>query len=242
MEKMIIGITCSEKRDLDRPSQATNEAYIEAVIKAGAVPILLPMSEAIDMIASQVKCIDGLLITGGIDVNPLLYKESCQFLQGESNTRRDYYEVMLIHQCVNSQIPILGICRGLQIINVAFGGTLYQDNSFASEYVQQHVQKERKEYPIHSIRIKKDSFLYSIFGEKAYVNSFHHQSIKKTAEGFRVIARSEDSIIEAIEHNKFHIRAVQFHPEMMHNKDENMQKIFNEFIKMCQNIKLEKIE
>lgn len=237
MEKIIIGLTCSEKREMDFPSQSVNEDYIHAVIQAGAVPILLPICDDIDSIHAQLKSIDGLIVTGGIDINPLCYHEDYRFEQGESSTRRDKYEMKLIHMCSQMHIPMLGICRGHQMINVAFGGTLYQDNKIFSPFVSQHQQKERKDHPIHSIQVKKGSFLYSIFGDKYNVNSFHHQSIHKLADEFDVIAKSEDGIIEAIQHNCLNIWGVQFHPEMMHERDEKMFELFKLFMNCCSSVK-----
>lgn len=237
MEKLIIGLTCSEKREMDFPSQSVNEDYIDAVIKAGAVPILLPICNDHDVIEAQLKSIDGLIITGGIDINPLCYHETYRFEQCESSTRRDEYEMKLIHMSSQMCIPILGICRGHQMINVAFGGTLFQDNKMSSPLVGQHQQKERKDYPIHSIRVKKESFLYTLFGDKYYVNSFHHQSIKKLADEFQIVARSEDSIVEAIQHDYLNIWGVQFHPEMMYKRDQKMLEIFKSFIDCCSSVK-----
>lgn len=233
MKKPIIGITCSEGMNGKNEMQFVNNDYIEAIVKAGGIPILLAICD-VNIMSMQIQHIDGLLVTGGIDVNPLFYNETCHFLQGESSAFRDHYEIALIQEVANMKKPILGICRGQQVINVAFGGSLFQDNTFASEYVQQHTQKEKKQYPSHSIRMHKESFLTAIFGDKAFVNSFHHQSIKKVAEGFEVVARSEDSIIEAIEHKELPIWAVQFHPEKMKDVDVKMQMIFDEFIKKCQ--------
>lgn len=230
MDKVVIGLTCSEYREDERYMQAVNEDYISAIIRAGGVPVLLPICEE-DVMKEQVENIDGLLVTGGIDVNPLFYHERYHMKQDESSYRRDLYEIELIRYAAQRHKPILGICRGQQVINVAFGGTLYQDNTLASEYVMQHQQKEKRAYPSHTIRIKKESLLSPIFGDVAYVNSFHHQSVKKLAEGFKITARSEDSIVEAIEHTNLPIWAVQFHPEGMCCRDEKMQEIFNEFIK-----------
>lgn len=237
MYKGIIGITCSEQTENNKNLQMVNEDYIDAIIKAGGIPVLLPICDSVEVIKKQVESIDGLLVTGGIDVNPLFYNESYRFEQGESSYRRDQYEIQLIEYTHKCNKPIFGICRGQQIINVAFGGSLYQDNCLASEYVQQHFQKEVRAYPIHSIRIKKGSFLFPIFEERTYVNSFHHQSIKKLAEGFQIVARSEDSIIEAIQHESQPIWAVQFHPESMRSRDPKMQSLFNMFVEKCQNEK-----
>lgn len=229
----IIGITCSERQEDGRFEQYVQQEYIEAIENAGGIPLLLSVTGNEHVITKQIQCIDGLLVTGGQDINPLFYHENWQFMQGPSDSYRDQYEINLIKQCADRHIPILGICRGQQMINVAFGGTLFQDNQNANEYVFQHVQQERRDCPTHVIRIQKDSFLFSIFGDKTYVNSFHHQSIKKIADNFRIVARSEDSIIEAIQHNILNIVAVQFHPECMCQRYSHMQKIFDVFVEQC---------
>jgi len=229
----IIGITCSEQKEVEKDLQLTSEEYIYAIEKAGAIPLLLPITENKEVIEHQVQCIDGLLLTGGIDVNPCFYNECYRFEQGESSMRRDLYEIELIKKCVQKKKPMLGICRGLQVMNVAFGGALYQDNKLAGSFIQQHQQKERREYPIHSICIEDHTFLSSIFGNKTYVNSFHHQSISRVADHFMVVARSEDNIIEAIQHQELPFFAVQFHPETMCQRDQKMQLIFNQFVSQC---------
>lgn len=233
---MIIGLTCSEKREMDHPSQATNEDYIHAVVESQGVPVMLPICDDEDVILKQIECIKGLIVVGGIDVNPMIYHEPYLLEQGESSTRRDLYEIKLIQECANRDIPILGICRGIQIINVAFGGTLYQDNRLASSLVNQHQQKERKDYPVHLIQVKENTFLYDIVGKEYYVNSFHHQSVKRLAEGFMIVAKSSDGIIEAIQHKEKNIWGVQFHPEMMHRRDEKMLDIFKAFIHKCEEV------
>lgn len=231
--KKIIGLTCKEERDIDYPSQATNEDYIDAVIKADGVPVLLPICND-DMIEEQLNCIEGLIVCGGVDVNPLFYHDSYHFDQSESSYRRDEYEFKLIKKCIQKGIPILGICRGHQMINIVLGGTLYQDNKMLSSTVMQHQQKERKEYPSHSIKVDKESFLYQILGEQYYVNSLHHQSIAQLGKGLRIVAKSDDQIVEAIQHEDLCIWGVQFHPEMMHNRDPQMQNIFNWFVQQCE--------
>lgn len=231
--KAIIGITCSERCVEGRYEQYVQQEYIAAIERAGGIPLLLSVTGQSDILEEQIQRIDGLLVTGGVDVNPLFYHENWQFEQRTSDSHRDQYEIQVIKQCAEKNIPILGICRGLQIINVTFGGTLFQDNRNANEYVFQHEQQERRDYPTHVIRIKKDSFLFPIFGDKAYVNSFHHQSIKKLLMTFRIVARSEDSIVEAIQHHILNIVGVQFHPECMCEKNEQMQKLFDVFVYQC---------
>lgn len=234
--KKIIGITCKQYKDYGAYFQASSDDYIQAIIKAGGVPLLIPIHQNKDVLLRQIDVIDGLIVMGGIDINPLSYGENWTYEQGESDFDRDRHEKELILSCAKRHIPILGICRGHQMINVAFNGTLYQDNRMKSKDVYQHNQKDKKKNPIHTISIKENSFLYSIFHSKAYVNSYHHQSIKDVAKDFKVTAISDDGIIEAIEHQSLKIYGVQFHPETMAVVNENMQKIFNQFIGGIDNV------
>lgn len=234
MHKPVIAITCSRDMLGENEVHYAHTHYVNAVIKAGGIPVLLPIGCIEDI--DYMNCFDGLLVTGGIDVHPMYYHEQCHHLLGKYDALRDRYEIELIKRFTDYKKPILGICRGLQIINVAFGGTLYQDNSLKGQPIIQHVQKERRDCPSHFIHIEQKSFLFPIFGEGTYVNSFHHQSIQQTAKDFQVIARSDDDIIEAIEHIHLPIYALQFHPEKMDN-DENMNLIFKLFIEKCRNEK-----
>lgn len=226
----VIGITCGMNKELQRSKHYVNVDYVNAILNAGALPVLIPVSDNKDYLNELMNHIDALLVTGGEDVNPLVYHENYHFLQGDSSFERDVFDINIIRQCVQNQKPILGICRGLQVINVALGGTLYQDISEVSPNVFNHRQKEEKYYPIHYIHNDKNSFLYSIFGEKCAVNSFHHQCIKDLGEGLKIVSTSDDGIIEAVEHMSLPIYAVQFHPEMMAEKNKDMQAIFNQFI------------
>ena len=114
--KAIIEITCSEKYEEGRCIQFVNQEYIEAIEKAGGIPLLLPISESKEVVEEQLERIDGLLIPGGYDVNPLFYHESCQFELDISDSKRDYYEIQLLKLCSQKNIPILGICRGLRCV------------------------------------------------------------------------------------------------------------------------------
>lgn len=233
MNRPIIGLTCNESDKEYLPKQFINEAYINSVIRAGGCPIILPITQDDKTIQAQVEILDGLIMTGGIDVNPSIYHEDPKSLQGNSSLERDHYELMLLKYANEKQIPIFGICRGIQIMNVFYQGSLYQDLSYTNRKIIKHTQQEKRENPSHLIQIKEDSFLYESLGLKAYVNSFHHQAIKDLAPHFRVVAKANDDIIEAIEHETRPIYAVQFHPEAMSHKYENMQKIFNKFIGEC---------
>lgn len=234
MRKPIIGLTCNESAKDYLPKQFINEAYINSVIRAGGCPVILPITQDFETIQSQVEMLDGLIMTGGIDVNPMIYHENPQSLQGNSSLERDYYEMNLLKYADEKQIPIFGICRGIQILNVYFKGSLYQDLSYSKMNVIKHVQQEKRENPSHKIHIETDSFLYKSLTDEAYVNSFHHQAIKDLAPHFRVVAKASDGIIEAIQHVSRPIYAVQFHPEAMSHKYDQMQDIFNNFVEKCE--------
>lgn len=230
--KKRIGITCSEELQNDKYIHFIKQDYLQAIIAAQGIPVLLPPVpiEDIDM---QLDMLDGLMIIGGCDVNPLLYHENPLPLLGETDYPRDLYEIALIKKATQKNIPIFGVCRGLQVINVAFGGTLYQDLSYAPQKILLHSQKERRECASHTINIQENSFLYPIFQDRGYVNSFHHQAIDQLGKGLKAVAYSEDRMIEAIEHISLPITAVQFHPEDMYKTDQKMQEIFNQFVAKC---------
>lgn len=230
--KKRIGITCSEELQNDKYIHFIKQDYLQAIIVTQGIPVLLPPVpiEDIDM---QLDMIDGLMIIGGCDVNPLLYHENPLPLLGETDYPRDLYEIALIKKATQKNIPIFGVCRGLQVINVAFGGTLYQDLSYAPQKILLHSQKERRECASHTINIQENSFLYPIFQDRGYVNSFHHQAIDQLGKGLKAVAYSEDQMIEAIEHISLPITAVQFHPEDMYKTDQKMQEIFNQFVAKC---------
>ncbi len=171
----------------------------------------------------MIESIDGLILTGGEDIDPLKwFGEEPVPATGGIVPVRDFFDIHLVRAAVARGIPVLGICRGEQVINVAFGGTLYQDipSQAKSKNPVKHRQSAPREYGTHSISVKKDSRLYEILGAdvagsgKLSVNSYHHQAVKDVAPGFVVSAYAKDGIVEAIEmKNDPHVIGVQFHPE-----------------------------
>lgn len=216
-----------------------NNDYIKSVILAGGIPLIIPVNTEPEIIKAQLENVDGLILSGGHDVNPLLFNEEPHKLLGNTMNERDIFDSILIKYAFEMEKPILGICRGCQILNVACGGTLYQDCSLAKDSYIKHCQGHTPAQPSHTIKIEKNCELYTILGEKALVNSFHHMSIKDVADGFKVIAIANDEIVEAIEkvEGSFAI-GTQWHPEMMASSDENMLKIFKLFISKCKNGRL----
>ena len=222
-------------------SDSTQIHYILAVEKAGGIPITLPVLQNFnsEIIKRQVESVDAILIQGGLDVTPSLYNEEQKPETGLTDIQTDNFLIEVIKQAVELKIPILGICRGLQILNVAFGGNLYQDLKYADLASDSHKQPDNDTCAYkHSISIETNSILSQIFpNEKSLkVNSFHHQAIDRLAKGFEVDAYSEgDNIIEAIhlkDDNRW-VFAVQFHPEQNLRCDNYFLPIFQELVKQA---------
>ncbi len=230
-----IGISASLKQDLhntldkyDITVVANN--YVSSVINVGAVPIVLPPIENKEIIKAQLKGLDLLILTGGEDISPSLYGEEMLTGCGNPLYHRDVYDIKLFHVAIELGIPVLGICRGAQVINVALGGSLYQDLRYLEGLSIKHDNNTNQRLVSHKISIVKDSFLESLYSSEIWVNSFHHQAIKSLAEGLVISAKSTDGVIEAFEGNinNTPIIGVQWHPEMMASvNDVDMLKLFN---------------
>lgn len=192
--------------------------YTDAVLRAGGAPVIIPVTTSKEALASLLETIDGLLLTGGGDINPLYAGEEPIPQLSEGNSLRDQYDFTLLRLAADRQIPVFGICRGHQVINLAYGGTLYQDIcAQRTEPTLKHSQEAPRAEGSHTVTIDENSTLYTLLGGRAIVNSFHHQAVKETAPGFRVTAMSPDGIIEAIESAVPYrdIFSVQWHPEAM---------------------------
>ncbi len=235
LKKPVIGITASLFRTLISSTVRSyvNEYYVNAVADAGGVPIILPVTENVDAITGMTSVIDGLILSGGADINPLLYGEEAHPSLEKIMPRRDAFEMILLKQALDKKIPVFGICRGEQFINVFHGGTLYQDIHDMTDSRIRHRQLNKKA-ATQTIDIEKNSWLYGVLGGTAIVNSYHHQAVKDLAPGFNIVARAKDGSVEAIEKKEgsFCI-GVQWHPEMMQNENELMHKLFKEFINAC---------
>lgn len=235
MKKPIIGITSAyeEEKDLKHYHRTTVCIdYAESIVKAGGIPIVIPVLNDREVIKSQLKLVDGLLMSGGLDINPRYYNQD--FLEGMKliSPERDSNEWMILEEYLSTDKPILGICRGMQMINVFKGGTLHQDIKNISEKILKHTQDYLPELEVHKVNIKKNSILSDLFGEEIITNSFHHQALDRIGNGLKIVATTNDGIIEAIEskEDRF-LLGVQWHPEMMTARgNKNMLKIFKRFI------------
>lgn len=225
----IIGIT----GNYDNGKCTLLEGYYQSVIEAGGTPLIIPAFDNIDAMVSLLERIDALILSGGGDINPLYLNEEPIRELSSINPARDWQELMLVRLASNRQIPILGICRGLQVMTAALGGKLYQDIYKEAGATVKHSQETERHIATHSINIAPSSQLATIFGTtNVYVNSFHHQAIKEAAPGFLATAFSPDGVIEAVEsiHYKS-IIGVQWHPEcMILNNDRSMMPLFDWFI------------
>lgn len=213
----------------------TNADYVHAVHEADGIPIMLPIVLDTNVIESYAHTIDGLVIMGGYDVDPYYFNEEPLNCLGEILPKRDIFELDLIKAVHAARKPIFGICRGMQILNVAFGGSLYQDISLINRSVAvQHSQKARPTVRTHSITTEDGSMMAQVFGQKDMVNSFHHMAVKDLAEDFKATAKAPDGIIEAIEYTGgLCMVGVQFHPEMLAATHPASQMLFNEFVRRC---------
>lgn len=211
-----------------------NHDYIHAVEKAGGVPLLLPVVQEVENVRKQVEQVDGILLTGGYDINPLLYGEDSYKDLGFIFPEVDEYQKNVTLLANRLGKPMLGICRGLQILNVVFNGTLYQD-LMQVPTVTKHFQKSQKHVPGHKVKLESGTVLNRIFAkDELLTNSFHHQAIKDLAPGFIVSARAEDGVIEGIERpNSPFTVGVQWHPEMMVGNYPEMLTLFITFIENC---------
>lgn len=208
------------------------EGYYRSVLLAGGIPVIIPPYEQTDILADQLEGLDGIIFSGGGDINPLyLGEEPVRELHGVTPVR-DAQELLLARLAYDRQIPMLGICKGIQIITAALGGQLYQDINTQVEGISvKHSQDLDRGTASHTVTITPDTLLYSIFAESKgciHVNSFHHQAVKQVPEGFKVSAISPDGVIEAIESTTFKsIIGVQWHPECFClNGDECMLPLF----------------
>ncbi|WP_083488435.1 gamma-glutamyl-gamma-aminobutyrate hydrolase family protein [Liquorilactobacillus aquaticus] len=234
LKKPIIGIPAGIMTSRGTKRYYINEADVRGIVKAGGTPVMIP-SEAIADIDYYVKICDGLFFTGGPDVLPTFYGEEPHTKMGFSDIQRDRLELRLAKKALAVGKPMFGICRGMQVINTALGGTLYQDLDSEydgnADYLIKHFQAAPSAEPTHYVKIEPETRLYKLYGSRWLVNSRHHQAVKKIGAGLKITATASDGVIEGFEsENGKQIFGVQWHPEMLVATDEKMQLIFNEFI------------
>ncbi|OOB76822.1 MAG: hypothetical protein BEN19_03865 [Epulopiscium sp. Nuni2H_MBin003] len=211
-----------------------NEEYTLVLNKLGAMPILLPFTDDISLVKAQVDLCDGILLSGGDDITPYLYGEEPNPKLGEYNEAIDRYQLNMTNETIQQNKPLLGICRGAQIINIIFGGSVYTDMSYVPEKTLLHMQTGKRRDVCHTMVTKKGTKMHQYFGDEILINSFHHQAISTIGTGLIVSATAKDNIVEAIENNDLkYCVGVQWHPEIMAIYSESMNNLFIDFINHC---------
>lgn len=226
--KPIIGMVIGTAPKVMREKHIFNTPYIDAITMLGGIPLLLPVTGDIGMAAQYIECIDGLLIPGGADVTPGLYGQEPAPQTTYILEDQDALECKLIRMARKRSIPTFGICRGMQLMNVVFGGTLCQD--IPTQYTSHiaHVQDMSiRSQPTHNVNVVSGSLVERLLGTDGLrVNSYHHQAVKKVADGFIVSAIAPDGVIEAMESTDKKMYAVQWHPEELVTRYERFRPLF----------------
>lgn len=204
----------------------TPQGFVDAVQQVGGLPFVLPIG-APETAAAYIQRVDKLILAGGQDVSPQFYHEEPRPKIGETNAQRDRFELALIEAAINQQKPIFAVCRGMQLLNVALGGSLYQDLSEYSGWQVKHEQAPTQpKFATHNITISEDALFASIFAQTCRVNSYHHQAVKDLGTNLAVVAHSDDGIVEAIQDPARRLLGVQWHPELSFPFDEKEQALF----------------
>ena len=216
----LIGISCG-RTSTGAASLATN--YTDAIAKAGGIPVVLPIIDDPALAESILAKIDGIVLSGGPDLDPAEYGEEILNETVSIDAVRDRSDLLLARAALASGKPVLAICRGEQLMNVVLGGTLFQDIPTQVDTIIKHSGFD------HRIGVEKGSVLYDLFGQDSLtVNSSHHQAVKDPAPGIRITAHAPDGVVEAYEYEN--VLAVQFHPERMVQTDASWLALFRHFV------------
>lgn len=223
--KPLIGITTDLKED----HNSIEESYSKAIAKYGGLPVLIPTIDKKTHLDGIVKRIDGLLLPGSRDMDPKFYNEKPHPRLREMSIDRTETEFYVTEKAIEQKIPILGICGGMQFLNVFFGGSLYQDIEALIENPLNH-----EKGAVHEVKVDGESKLSKVLSEKQFnVKSYHHQAVNKLGEDLKINAKSPDGIVEGIEHKHLPVLGVQWHPEL--EGTEQSKQIFESFIEVCVN-------
>jgi putative glutamine amidotransferase len=233
----LIGITTF--RTLSRnnfPTIGVNEAYVQSVSQADGTPVLIPLGLPEPTLVELLPRLDGIIFTGGGDVHPARYGNQPHTLVNSVDEDRDRVEIALFRAAYDRRMPFLGICRGLQLVNVALGGSLYEDLLAQNPQSIKHdfFSDQAPDYLAHPVTVEQDTHLAGILGAtRLEVNSLHHQGIRHLAGRLQAIAHAPDGLIEAVQVNEYPFGlAVQWHPEWM-QAHLAMRAVFNEFVRAC---------
>ena len=231
MRKPMIGLL--PLVDTERDSYWMLPGYMDGVTQAGGLPVMLPLTSDPAQLEQMVSELDGFLLTGGQDISPRLYGETPFPACGECCARRDQMELALFRRVFQRDKPILGICRGIQFLNAALGGTLYQDLPTQHPSPTEHHQSPPYDVGVHRVTLVKNSPLHTLLEkDMLMVNSYHHQAVRTLAPGLQAMAYSEDHLVEALyAPQKSFVWGVQWHPEFSFLRDADSRRIFARFVR-----------
>lgn len=235
MNKPLIGIL--PLIDTEKDSYWMLPGYMLGIEYAGGIPVMLPLTTDKESLHQLAKTFDGFLFTGGHDISPSLYGAKKSPFCGECSRERDWMEQQLLEFILQLDKPILGICRGIQLLNVVLGGTLYQDLPTEHPSSIEHHQQPPYDIPVHTVKLEKNSPLYELLKkDDLSVNSYHHQAVKELSPKLKAMAYSPDGLIEAVwmPQTQF-VWAVQWHPEFCYRTHHISQQIFEKFLAHTKN-------
>ncbi|AFA47473.1 gamma-glutamyl-gamma-aminobutyrate hydrolase family protein [Acetobacterium woodii] len=243
MMKAMIGITSTQRGD----KLELLKEYADAVVAGGGIPVIIPAMECFPYYEEYLAGLDGILLSGGQDVMPLNYGEEpiegFHLIEGMT-PERDTFELALIGKAMAINMPILGICRGMQVIVIAGGGTLYQDIDTGIERTRRikHFQECFFGYDTHLVKLQKNTKIFEIIKKEAVMtNSIHHQSVKVVPDGYIVTGRTNDGVIEAVESVEHDfVLGVQWHPEKLLEKNHSWSVLFAAFVKKAVEYKIKR--
>lgn len=245
MQKPFIGVTAGEITNNDYPwepvTYGQRHTYIDAVIRAGGIPVTIPLTTDEDILRELLSRLDGILMSGGNDVSPEMYGETKRDSSRYTSKLRDTADSIALKHALANGLPVLAICRGLQLVNVYMGGTLYQNikEDVPGALNHEHSTEVKNfEEDAHKITIDRDSKLFSIVQQEVIgTNTLHRQAIKDLGRCLKVTARSDDGIIEAIEsiNEESFLIGIQAHPESLHRVIPVWENVFKEFVAAASN-------
>ncbi|MGN0157938.1 MAG: gamma-glutamyl-gamma-aminobutyrate hydrolase family protein [Brotaphodocola sp.] len=231
-KKPVIALTPYYNTEKDEPYM--RPAYLKAIRAAGGIPVILPLDLTADDIEQLIDSFDGILFTGGPDVHPFFFGEDTQAHCGNVCLKRDNMEFALLEIAMNHQKPLLGICRGAQMLNIGLGGDIYQDipSQFPQDFPIAHVQPFKYEIPSHKVEVVPGTLLASITEAPSInVNSMHHQAVRNVAPGLIASGFAAGELVECIEKPDYpFLIGVQWHPEYLWDQDPAMGRLFQMFV------------
>jgi putative glutamine amidotransferase len=234
----LIGIPCQAdfREGSKRPIYANNRAYVHALEDAGGIPVLIPILNDISVLEALLTRLDGLLLSGGGDIDSLRYQAEPHPLLGSVDKRLDEIEFSLARWALDAAMPVLGVCRGMQLLNVACGGTLYQDLGDEYAGAMEHCRRDLpRKTLIHSVRVEAGSRMERLLGtNKLCINSLHHQAIKVPGKNVIISGRAEDGVAELMEvTDQRFVVGIQGHPEEIYTQEPAFGQIFAAFVDAC---------